>query len=252
MVSAWCGTGSMRRGDRLFELIEILRRARGPISAEAIANELEVHKRTVYRDIAALMAQRVPIRGEAGVGYVLEAGFHMPPLMLTPDEIEAAILGAQWVQTRGEPELAQAAAKLIAKIETISPADLHTFFADPATSVSPVETTKETLSSSKIRSTIRQRKKIRITYRDDKGNTSDRTIWPILLGYRDTGRILAAWCELREDFRYFRTERIMSAHVLNDKVPRRLDHLRAEWRSAMERERRRLAASSTPTQRAKK
>ena len=95
----------MRRGDRLFELIEILRRARGPVAATAIAAELEVCKRTVYRDVAALMAQRVPIRGEAGVGYVLEAGFHMPPLMLTPDEIEAAVLGAQWVQTRGEPDM---------------------------------------------------------------------------------------------------------------------------------------------------
>ena len=91
----------MRRADRLFQIIQILRRTRKPLTADAIAAELETSKRTVYRDIATLMGQRVPIRGEAGIGYVLEGGFDLPPLMLTPDEIEAAVLGAQWVMNRG-------------------------------------------------------------------------------------------------------------------------------------------------------
>jgi predicted DNA-binding transcriptional regulator YafY len=234
----------MRRGDRLFELIEILRRAQKPISASAIASELEVCKRTVYRDIAALMAQRVPIRGEAGVGYILESGFHMPPLMLTPDEIEAAVLGAQWVQTRGEPELRRAAESLVAKIEAIAPGDLHSFFAQPATGVAPVDAPAEVLGSSEIRAAIRQQKKIRLEYCDDNGKTSERVIWPLLLGYRDQGRIIAAWCELREDFRYFRTERISNAEVLTERVPMRLDQLRAEWHEAMARERQRYIASS--------
>src|SRR5678816_1686755 len=87
----------MRRADRLFQIIQVLRRSRSPVTADAIAEELETSKRTIYRDIADLVGQRVPIRGEAGVGYVLEGGFDLPPLMLTPDEIEAAVLGAQWV-----------------------------------------------------------------------------------------------------------------------------------------------------------
>ena len=99
----------MRRADRLFRIIQVLRRKRRPVTAHEIAEELEASARTIYRDIAQLMADRVPIRGEAGIGYVLEGGFDMPPLMLTPDEIEAAMLGAQWVMTRADPVLARAA-----------------------------------------------------------------------------------------------------------------------------------------------
>src|SRR5438128_4215261 len=110
MLSASFGESSvMRRADRLFEIIQILRRTRRPLTAERIAAELETSRRTVYRDIAALIGQLVPIRGEAGMGYVLEGGFDLPPLMLTPDEIEAAVLGGQWVAAQGDAALAQAA-----------------------------------------------------------------------------------------------------------------------------------------------
>lgn len=237
----------MRRADRLFEIIEILRRSRRPISAEAIGEALEVTKRTVYRDMAALMAQGVPIQGEAGVGYVLEAGFHMPPLMLTPAEVEAAVLGAQWVQTRGEPELALAAAKLISKIQAVAPAGLNASFVEPVTSVAPVDGPEEVLSASEVRRAIRARNKIRLVYRDTKGAGTERVIWPILIGYRDAGRIIAAWCELREGFRYFRTERIVQASVLDDKIPHRMDMLRRDWRDAMDAERERYAAEARRT-----
>src|SRR5215831_19423302 len=114
----------MRPADRLFQIIQILRRTPKPITAGALAAELETTKRTVYRDVADLIGQRVPIRGEAGVGYVLEQGFDMPPLMLTPDEIEAAVLGAQWVAGHGDAALARAAGDLIAKITQSIPAHL--------------------------------------------------------------------------------------------------------------------------------
>src|SRR6185503_11752545 len=113
----------------------ILRRARKPITAEAMAEELETSKRSVYRDIATLMGQRVPIRGEAGMGYVLDAGFDLPPLMLTPDEIEAAVLGAQLVANRGDPSLVKAAQDLIAKIGAAVPERLRPFVLEPATGV---------------------------------------------------------------------------------------------------------------------
>ena len=115
----------MRRADRLFQIIQVLRRTRRPVTADAMAAELETSKRTIYRDIADLMAQRVPIRGEAGVGYVLDGGYDLPPLMLTPDEIEAAVLGAQWVAGRGDPALARAAQDLIAKIGAAVPERLR-------------------------------------------------------------------------------------------------------------------------------
>ncbi|PYE17649.1 HTH domain-containing protein [Paraburkholderia silvatlantica] len=87
----------MRRADRLFQIIQILRRAKRPVTARVLSDELEISVRTVYRDIADLMAQRVPISGEAGIGYVLDRYYDMPPLMLTPDELEAAVLGARYV-----------------------------------------------------------------------------------------------------------------------------------------------------------
>ncbi len=237
----------MRRGDRLFEIIEILRRSKAPISAQSIGAELGVTKRTVYRDVAALIAQGVPINGEAGVGYILEPGFHMPPLMLTPDEIEALTLGVLWVQSRGEPELAMAAEKLITKLETVAPEKYRTSFLEPSVSVAPVEQPAEVLGAASIRLAIRRRKKIAIGYSDNSGRRTHRVIWPIMLGYRDTSRIIAAWCELREGFRYFRTERIFEADVLDTPIPRRMDILRVELRRAMDTERNRYTDDASST-----
>ena len=99
----------MRRADRLFQIIQILRRSTRPVTAAALAQELEVSKRTVYRDVADLIGQRVPVEGEAGLGYLLASDYDMPPLMLTPDEIEAVVLGAQSVAGRADKALAKAA-----------------------------------------------------------------------------------------------------------------------------------------------
>lgn len=235
----------MRRGDRLFELIEVMRSARGPISAARIGEALGVSKRTVYRDISALVGQLVPIRGEPSVGYVLEPGLHLPPLMLTQDEIEAALLGAQWVQTRAEPELATAAQRLLAKIAAVVPEQSALTFVEPNTSVAPISETKEVLSSAVVRECIRRRQKIHLSYRSGTEDETHRVIWPILLGYRDAGRIIAAWCELRTGFRYFRTERITDAEILEERIPERMDLLRARWRTAMDKERQSFSDAQT-------
>ena len=128
----------MRRADRLFQIIQVLRRSSKPLTADAMAAELETSRRTIYRDIATLMGQRVPIRGEAGLGYVLEGGFDLPPLMLTSDEIEAAVLGAQWVAGRGDPALARAARDLVAKIAATVPERLRPVVLEPAVASPPV------------------------------------------------------------------------------------------------------------------
>lgn len=215
----------------------MLRRAGRPTSAQSIADELEVSKRTVYRDIASLAAGRVPITGEPGVGYILERGFDMPPLMLTSDELDAAVLGANWVASRGEPELAKAARNLLAKIEAILPEALRSCIAEPATSIAPVARPDESVDASRLRRAIRSGHKVALAYRSDGGSVSHRIVWPVLLGYRDSGRIMAAWCELRGAFRYFRTDRMIEAAVLEDRIPKRRAALRALWQTAMDEER---------------
>ena len=227
----------MRKADRLFEIIQILRRSKKPVTADAMAAELETSKRSVYRDIAALLAQRVPIRGEAGIGYVLDKGLDMPPLMLTTDEIEAAVLGAQWVINRGDPKLARAAQDLLAKIEASVPERLRPYIDDPAHRVAPAwDRAEEVIDLGMVRGAINGSRKMLLDYRDVEGRASKRVIWPILLGYYETTRIICAWCEARKDFRSFRSDRVLSATVLDERFPERPSSLRVKWRKAMETE----------------
>jgi predicted DNA-binding transcriptional regulator YafY len=223
----------MRRADRLFQIIQVLRRSRNPVTADAIAAELETSKRTIYRDIADLMGQRVPIRGEAGIGYVLEGGFDLPPLMLTPDEIEAAVLGAQWVTLRGDAALARAAQDLIAKIGAAVPERLRPFALEPATrAATNYNVVPDGLDMAQVRRAIHGAKKIKLTYRDEQERETERTVWPFAVGYHETVRLMIAWCELRKDFRSFRTDRVAEAEFLEDRYPERPATLRARWRKA--------------------
>ncbi|WP_398484121.1 helix-turn-helix transcriptional regulator [Tardiphaga sp.] len=224
----------MRRADRLFQIIQVLRRTRKPLTADAIATELETSKRTIYRDIATLMGQRVPIRGEAGMGYILESGFDMPPLMLTPDEIEAAVLGAQWVMGHADPALATAAKDLIAKIADTVPEKLRPFVLEPASRARPnFIGIPDALDMVQMRAHIHAGKKVRLCYRDESGRASERIIWPIAVGYLEAVRLLAAWCELRGDFRSFRTDRAVTTEYLDEKYPERREVLRSRWRKTL-------------------
>jgi predicted DNA-binding transcriptional regulator YafY len=223
----------MRRADRLFQIIQVLRRSRKPLTADAIAEELETSKRTVYRDIATLIGQRVPIRGEAGMGYILERGFDMPPLMLTPDEIEAAVLGAQWVAGHADPTLARAAADLIAKIADTVPERLRGYVLEPATRARPDwNATPDRIDMARMRAQIHASKKVALSYCDEHGRQTTRTIWPIAVGYLAAVRHVIAWCELRADFRSFRADRVVEAEYLDEKYPERREALRVKWRQA--------------------
>jgi len=221
----------MRRADRLFQIIQVLRRTRKPLTADAIAAELETSKRTIYRDIATLIGQRVPIRGEAGMGYILEKGFDLPPLMLTPDEIEAAVLGAQWVAGHADTVLARAAEDLMAKIADTVPERLRPFVLEPASRARPGwRREPDRIDMARTRAQIHEGKKIALRYRDEHGRDSERTIWPIAIGYHEAVRILAAWCELRQDYRHFRTDRIVKLIVSEKRYPRRRQAMLKEWR----------------------
>jgi predicted DNA-binding transcriptional regulator YafY len=221
----------MRRADRLFQIIQILRRGRRPVTAQALAEELETSKRTVYRDIADLVGQRAPIRGEAGVGYILEDGFDLPPLMLTPEEVEAAVLGAQMVAARGDPALRRAAQDLIAKIGAVIPEALRPLVLEPATRAAPNwRATPDNVDMAHVRAAIRAGHKVTLTYRDEQDRESERTVWPFAIGYYETSRLIVAWCELRGDFRSFRTDRVSAAAFSEIRCPERPATLRARWR----------------------
>lgn len=224
----------MRRADRLFEIIQVLRRASGPLTADRIAAELETSKRTVYRDIGALMAQRVPIRGEAGVGYVLERGFDLPPLMLTVDEVEAVALGAQWVITHADAALARAALNVLAKITAIVPEDLRPVIDDPAVGTPPARDHDDGhVDVTRLRKWCREGRKLAIGYVDETGASSERVIRPFMLGYVATVRVVMAWCEWRQDFRVFRTDRLTTVAFLEERYPERSVVLRRRWLAAM-------------------
>lgn len=228
----------MRRADRLFQIIQVLRRSARPVTADQLSAELEVSKRTVYRDIGDLIAQRVPIIGEAGFGYVLDRDFDMPPLMLTPDELEAAVLGAQWVAGKGDRVLATAARDLVAKITAAVPERLRPFLENPSIGVpGGRETAPDGLDLARTRLWIRDGKKISIRYHDEQGSESERTIWPTIIGYADAVRLLAAWCELRQGFRHFRTDRIVAATFLDERCGCRPQELRRQWKCHFEAER---------------
>jgi predicted DNA-binding transcriptional regulator YafY len=220
----------MRRADRLFQIIQILRRSTRPLTAAALAMELEVSTRTVYRDVADLVGQRVPIEGEAGLGYLLDASYDMPPLMLTPDELEAVVLGAQWVSGHSDKALANAARDVVAKIAAVVPKRLRLFIIDPSVGAKPTgERPEELVDAALLRSAIRKGMKLRLRYCSEASEESERTVWPVILGYAETSRLLVAWCELRQGFRHFRTDRIVAAEILEQPVGLRPGELRRRW-----------------------
>jgi len=221
----------MSRSARLLDLIQTLRRHRRPVSGRALAEELGVSIRTLYRDIATLQGQGAPIEGEAGLGYVLKPGFLLPPLMFSEDEVDAVILGLRFVSRRGDDNLAMAAADVLAKIEAVLPPGMEDAAATSGMLAGP-SASRETGPLSTIRRAIRAEQKLRLSYTDKKGRTTKRVVWPVSVGFFDVAEMLAAWCETRSDFRHFRLDRIASAEPTGERMPKRHRILLAEWRLA--------------------
>nr|WP_035374728.1 YafY family protein [Acetobacter persici] len=220
----------LRSTQRLFQIIQILRRTSRPVTAKALAEELEVSTRTIYRDIVHLMGQHVPISGEAGIGYILDAGYDMPPLAFSPNELEAIVLGAQWVAAHGDTPLSRAALDALAKIALTVPETLQALITTPSTAAKlPLSVSDDGVDLTILRTAIRSGKKLQIEYRDQHGALTKRTVWPIILGYSDSTRMLIAWCERRQDFRHFRTDRIIAADILSDRVGERRPRLLRQW-----------------------
>jgi len=221
------------RAGRLLELIELLRRHRRPVTGAVLAGELGVSLRTLYRDIATLQGQGAPIEGEAGLGYVLRPGFVLPPLMFPADEIEALVLGSRWVAERADARLAASARNALARIAAVLPADLRDALEGSTLLIGPgAPPPADAIDVAELRRAIRGERKLAIIYRDARGAVSQRVVWPFALGFFDQVRMLVAWCETRQDFRHFRTDRIAGLTVLELRAPRRRQMLLRQWRAA--------------------
>jgi predicted DNA-binding transcriptional regulator YafY len=209
----------MRRADRLLQIVQILRRLQKPTTAQMLADELEVVPRTIYRDIAALQASRVPISGEAGIGYVLRPGYDLPPLMFDTVEIEAVVLGLAMVVERGDDEIARGAHDALAKIKAVMPQDTADKVRKAMLLVPhPLEHgVGFGPHMPAIRTAIRESRKLRIVYDDGNGQRSQRTIWPLGLYLYSHVTLVCAWCEERKDFRAFRSERIDRCDALDER-----------------------------------
>ncbi len=206
----------MRRADRLFEIIQILRR-RKLARAQDLAEKLEVSERTIYRDISDLMASGVPIEGEAGVGYILRGGYDLPPIMFDEQEIEALVLGVRIVESWADPKLAEAAGNVIAKVEAVIPDRLRRHMAETAL-LAPADHRAEPIAidPGDLRRAVRDRNKVHFSYRDAEERLTERSVRPLALAFYGPVWLLASWCELRQDFRSFRLDRMNELVVLEE------------------------------------
>jgi predicted DNA-binding transcriptional regulator YafY len=219
------------RSLRLLRLLEAMHGRRRPVTAELLAELLGVSPRTIYRDVADLVTEGVPIEGAAGVGYILRPGFFLPPLALSDEEMEAVMLGLRIVEQRGDAVLRSAVAGALAKIGAVASPASQARMARPLSLPGPApHYPDEQVPLASLRAAIRARSRLEIRYVDEKGSATTRVVWPIQLGFMEAARALFAWCELRGDVRTFRTDRIGVAALL-DRYPASRDDLVRRLRS---------------------
>lgn len=222
----------MSRSDRLFEIIQRLRGAKRPLRAIDLAQALEVTERTVYRDMAALQAMRVPVEGAAGIGYVMRAGFDLPPVNFDTEEVEAVLVGLSLLARTGDKGLQKAAGRVAAKLGTILPPERSRLLEGGHVRVSRWGVKAEIkIDMLALREAIRAERKLRIAYVDEKGRRSTRKLRPVAIIYWIEVVVLVAWCEKRRAIRHFRLDRIPSCRVLKEDFRGEGDALRATWQA---------------------
>ncbi len=217
----------MRQQSRLFEIIQILRAADAPLTAQDLAGKLEVSTRTIYRDISALQAMRTPIEGEAGVGYIIRQGYELPPLNFDAEEVEALQVGLSMLARTGDSALQAAAQRICRKIEALH-VDADWLQVAPW-GAPPDDPERGCVALTDLRNAVRTERKLRLTYRDAEGQESERVVRPVALIYHLESTMLAAWCELRGGFRHFRTDRIWSCTALDEHFSGQSTTLRQLW-----------------------
>lgn len=209
----------MRKSERLFQLVTLLQGRRTAMTGQALADKLGVGIRTVYRDIQALVLSGVPIDGEAGVGYRLRKGYDLPPLMFDLDEVTALLAGSRMVQAWTDPELAEAAKRAEAKILAVLTPAMRNEIARLPYRI-PNHSYPERETHGLLRKACELRLKIKVLYRDMQEQQTERTLWPLgMMGWGDRWTLLA-WCELRDEYRNFRFDRIRRIDCLPEHYPR--------------------------------
>ena len=220
----------MRKASRLFEIIQILRLARRPITAAHIAEKLEVVPRSIYRDIAELQSMRVPIEGGRGIGYILRSGFNLPPLMFSVEEMEAIVLALALLDRTGDTELKHAAKRVNDKIASAVPLPLRqTLEANALHAWGTAASLPEGVDLASIRRAIRDEQKTEIQYCDQSGRITRRKIWPLALIYYSEAVNIVAWCELRQALRNFRADRVQQSLFVEEFFLGSGDRLRQDW-----------------------
>jgi len=222
----------MRKASRLFEIIQILRLARRPVTAQTIADKLEVTARSVYRDIAALQTMRVPIEGERGVGYILRPGFSLPPLMFSIEETEAIVLALAMVGRSSDTELRQAAKKASDKIAASLPDPLSkTLSANALHAWGSIAPAPVGIDLATVRRAVRDEERLEISYRDETGTETRRQIRPIAVIYYSETVNIVGWCELRQAIRNFRSDRVLTCESTGSFFKLEGEKLRQLWMS---------------------
>jgi predicted DNA-binding transcriptional regulator YafY len=225
----------MSRTERLLDLLQILRRHRRPITGLALATELGVSLRTLYRDIATLRGQGARVEGEPGLGYLLRPGFTLPPLMFSIEELESLVLGSRWVARRSnDRSLAAAARDALAKIAAVLPDDLRREVDAATLLVGPEAPQVDAVETAQIREAIRHEQKLTIAYCDAGGRRTTRTIWPFAIGFFERARVVVGWCETRQGYRHFRLDRMTGLEPTGARYPRGRAELLAEWRRGLD------------------
>jgi predicted DNA-binding transcriptional regulator YafY len=217
--------------ERLFNLLQLLRAYRYPVSAQILAEKLKVSKRALYRDIEVLKSQGADIEGEPGLDYQLQPGFMLPPLMFELQEIEALVLGMRWVAKKTDSTLQQAGQQVLDKIRAVLPISLQRELDLSSLMIGPNPVScLDDKAMVQLRKAIQLQVKIEITYLDIKGQQTQRTLWPLGIAFFDGIRILIAWCEKRQAFRHFRTDRIKHLAVSSEKYMKSKSMLLRQWR----------------------
>ncbi|MEM7003278.1 MAG: YafY family protein [Pseudomonadota bacterium] len=211
----------MRPADRLFQIVLQLGRGR-VVTAATLAERLEVSERTIYRDIQNLMTSGVPIDGEAGVGYRLHRGYQVPPMMFDHNEIAALIFGAQVAKRWGDKPMADAAERILDKVDAVLPDNMRPLLNSKALVVPEMasyqsEATTQMLGA--VREAINGHRRLFLSYSDAAGKPTERIVWPLTLLYWGNSWAVGAWCELRQDFRNFRVDRIVESRALDSAYP---------------------------------
>ncbi|MDE4739005.1 helix-turn-helix transcriptional regulator [Klebsiella pneumoniae] len=218
----------MTRTERLLELLQILRAQRYPITASTLSERLGISVRSLYRDIKTLQYQGVSIEGGAGIGYIVKSDFHLPPLNLSHEEINAITLGLNWVSHNTDRDFKITAKSALAKIHAVIPDELKNLIESQSYLIGPSENNEIYFEG--VRNAIKKRMRIKLKYCDKKDCYSSRIIWPIGLVYMESCWLLVAWCEMKNDFRHFRTDRIQDIVQLDSTYSESREVSLKKWR----------------------